>query len=90
MEETIRPSEDELMEAEEKCRKAMKTVTKAIIMRLSVTGLLLWITLQSGMELWAVGLITLVLLINLSGLLPLGTELRKRLKELNSILDQYE
>lgn len=78
------------MEAEEKCRKAMKTVTKAIIMRLSVTGLLLWITLQSGMELWAVGLITLVLLINLSGLLPLGTELRKRLKELNSILDQYE
>ena len=90
MEEIIRPSEDELMAAEEKCRKAMKTVTKAIIMRLSVTGLLLWITLQSGMELWAVGLITLVLLINLSGLLPLGTELRKRLKELNSILDQYE
>ena len=78
------------MEAEEKCRKAMKTVTKAIVMRLFVTGLLLWIAMQSGMELWAVGLIALVLLINLSGLLPLGTELRKRLRELKSIMDQYE
>ena len=90
MEEIIRPSEDELMEAEEKCRKAMKTVMKAIVMRLFVTGLLLWIAMQSGMELWAVGLIALVLLINLSGLLPLGTELRKRLRELKSIMDQYE
>ena len=75
------------MEAEEKCRKAMKTVTKSIVMRIFVTGLLLWIALQSGMELWAVGLIALVLLVNLSGLLPLGTELRKRLRELKSILD---
>lgn len=85
-----RPKEDELMEQEEKCRKALRTVGKAIAMRLFVTGILVWILFQTGTELWIVGLMVLVLLINLSGLLPLGTELKKRFQELKSIIDQYE
>ena len=90
MEEIRKFTEDELMAAEEKCRKAMKTVTKAVIMRIFVTGLLIWIALQSSMEAWVLGLIALVLLINLTGLLPLGQELGKRIRELKSIMDQYE
>ena len=90
MEMEHRPTEDELMEQEEKCRKALKTVGKAIAMRLFVTVLLVWIVFQTGMELWIVGLMVLVLLINLSGLLPLGNELKKRFQELKSIMDQYE
>ena len=90
MEEILKPTEDELMAAEEKCRKAIKTVTKAVIMRIFVTGLLIWIAFQSSMEGWVLGLIAMVLLINLTGLLPLGQELAKRIRELKSILDQYE
>lgn len=90
MELEHRPSEEELMEQEEKCRKALKTVGKAIIMRLFVTGLLLWILFQTGMELWILGLMVFVLLVNLSGLLPLGAELKKRIRELRSIMELYE
>ena len=90
MEEILKPTEDELMAAEEKCRKAIKTVAKAVFMHVFVTGLLIWIALQSSMETWTLGLIAMVLLINLSGLLPLGKELSKRIRDLRSIMDQYE
>lgn len=79
-----------LMEQEEKCCKSLKTVGKAIFMRLLVTGLLIWALLQNEMQVWVIGLMTVVLIINLSGLLPLGAELKKRLRELKGILDQYE
>jgi len=90
MEMEHRPTEDELMEQEEKCRKALKTVGKAIFMRLFVALLLVWIVFQTGMDLWIIGLMVFVLLINLSGLLPLGAELKKRIRELRSIMEQYE
>ena len=89
-EEILRPSEDELMEREEKCRKARKTVTKAIAMRLFVTVLLVWILFQTAMELWVIGLMIFVMLINLSGLLPLIAELKKQNRLLKEIMDQYE
>ena len=89
-EEILRPGEDELMEQEDKCRRSLKTVGKAVFMRLFVTGLLIWVLVQSAMDLWIIGLIALVLLINLTGLLPLVSELRKRRAELKSIMDQYE
>ena len=90
MEEIIRPTEDELMKREEKCRKSIKTVGKALIMRLFITGLLVWILLRSGMELWVIGLMGCVMLITLGGMLPLWAELRKRTRELKDIMDQYE
>lgn len=90
MQQENRSSEDLLMEREEKCRKARKSVSKAIFMRLFVTGLLLWVLFQTAMELWVLGLMAFVLLINVSGLLPLVTELRKRNRELKEIMDQYE
>ena len=89
MEKELCPTEDELMEREDKCRKALKTVGKAIFMRLFVTALLVWIVIQNGMEFWVMGLMLFVLLINLGGLLPLCGELKKRILELRSIMDQY-
>ena len=89
MEKELCPTEDELKEREEKCRKALKTVGKAIFMRLFVTALLVWIVIQNGMEFWVMGLMLFVLLINLGGLLPLCGELKKRILELRSIMDQY-
>lgn len=83
-------TEEELMVREDRCRKSIKTVGKAVFMRLLVTGILLWVTLQPGMELWIVGLMVFVLIITISGLLPLGRELRKKYRELKEILAKFE
>ena len=83
-------SEEELMEREERCRKSIKTVGKAVFMRLFVSGLLIWVALQTGMELWVIGMLAVVLIINLSGMLPLTAELRKQRRLLKEIMDQYE
>lgn len=85
-----RPSEDELMEREEKCRKSIKTVGKAVFMRVFVTALLIWALLQTELQLWVMGLMAFVLVINLSGMFPLFTELKKQRRELKAIMDQYE
>lgn len=73
------------LEREERCRKAIRTVGKAIFMRLFVTAVLIWAVLRTNMELWVIGLMVLVLITNLSGLLPLTGELKKRRKELQEI-----
>lgn len=86
----MRPSEDELMEREEKCRKTIKTVGRAIVMRLFITVLLVWALVQTDLQLWVAGLMAFVLLINGAGALPLVTELKARLRELREILSQYE
>ena len=78
------------MAQEEKCRKSLKTVGKAIAMRVFVTVLLFWILLQTGLTLWAAGLMVLVLLMNLGGLLPLTQEWKKQRGILKDILAQYE
>ena len=88
--DTLRPTEDELMEREEKCRKAIRTVARAIFMRLFAAVLMFWALTRTELELWVLGLMAFVLLITVSGLLPLGTELKKRRQELRSILDQFE
>ena len=78
------------MEREERCQKAMKTVTKAIFMRMAVTGLLVWVIVSRVRELWVVGLMLLVLLINVTGSLPLIAELKKRRIEWKNLLEEEE
>ena len=78
----------ELVERQERCQKAMKTVTRAIVMRLFICGLLIWAAIRSDMPLWAVGLMLLVLLINITGALPLAAELKKRRQEWNLLLEE--
>ena len=86
----IRPTEDELIEQEEKCRKALKTILRAIAMRIFVTVLLLWVLVRSGAQAWVIGMLVLVSVINLSGILPLWSELKKQRTNLKTIMDQYE
>ena len=81
----------DLLEREERCQKAMKTVTKAIFMRMVVTGLLVWVIFSCIQELWVAGLmLLLVLLINLTGILPLIAELKKRRMEWKNLLEEEE
>ena len=80
----------DLLEREERCQKAMKTVTKAIFMRMAVTGLLVWVIFSRIRELWVAGLMLLVLLINVSGLIPLMSQWRIKKKELDKLLDEEE
>ena len=79
-----------LLEREERCRKAMRVVTKAIFMRLAVCCLLILVVVRSAMELWVAGLVLLVLLINVTGILPLAAELKKRRAEWKELLEEED
>ena len=81
---------DEIFEQEEKCLKSIRTVRKAVIMRVVVTVLLVWAMIASGMEPIAVVLMVLVLLINLVGALPLIGEWKKQKQRLNDLIDMEE
>ena len=80
--------ERSLEEREERCQKAMKVVAKAIAMRLFVFAILILAVIRSGMPLWAVGLMGLVMILNLTGILPLAAELKKRRLEWKMLLDE--
>lgn len=82
--------ETDIYDREDQCRKAIRTVGKAAFMRLLVTALLVFVLIGNGMQGWVVGLIVFVLIINLTGMLPLVQELRKQRKLLKEILDQEE
>ena len=87
----LEPVEDrDLSEREERCQKAIKVITKAIVMRLVICILLIWVVLRSGLALWAVGLMMLVLFINFTGILPLAAELKKRRQEWKDLLEEEE
>ena len=83
-------SEEELYLREENCRKALKTVMKAMFMRLFVAAVLIWSVIRSGMPGWAVGMMAFVLILNLASLLPLWQEWRKQRKQLKAVLAQME
>ena len=84
------PQEDDWFQREERCRKNIKTVSRAIFMRLFVTALLVWVLFQTSMELWVIGLLCFVMIINLTGLLPLFAEWKKRRTELKRILEEED
>ena len=79
-----------LAERQERCQKAMRAVIKAIVMRLFICGLLIWVVIRTELALWAVGLMLLVMLINLTGVLPLAAELKKRRQEWKQLLAEEE
>ena len=83
-------SEEELYQREEDCRKALKTVTRAMLMRVFVAVVLIWSTIRSGMPMWAVIMMAVVLVMNLLTLMPLWQEWVKRRKELKEILEKME
>jgi membrane protein involved in colicin uptake len=87
----LEPDQDRsLLEREERCQKAIKAVSKAVFMRLVICGLLIWSVFSTNMELWAAGLMILVMVINCTGLIPLIAELKKRRTEWKSLLEEEE
>ena len=80
--------EMDLEERQERCQKAIKVVVKAIAMRLFVFLILILAVIRSGMPLWAAGLMALVMVINLTGTLPLVSELKKRRLEWKQLLEE--
>ena len=82
--------EPDILQREERCRKALKTVAKAIFMRLFVMAILIWTALTNGMELWVIGLMVLVCIINLTGILPLYQEWKKQRRILKDIIAEDE
>jgi hypothetical protein len=81
---------EELFEQEEKCIKSIRTVRKAVFMRIFVTGLLIWAVIVGQMDFWVVGLMALVLLINIVGTLPLINEWKKQKSLLKELIAQEE
>ena len=79
-----------LEERQERCQKAIKVIVKAIAMRLFVFAILILAVIRSGMPLWAAGLMALVMVINLTGTLPLISELKKRRLEWKQLLEEEE
>ena len=82
------PEEQDWFERENRCRKSLRTVMKALMIRILATAILIWALICTDMDIWVVGLIILVLLINLTGLLPLLSEWKKQRIKLKQILSE--
>ena len=88
---TLEPGENrDLPERQDRCQKAIKAVSKAIFMRLFICGLLIWAVLRTAMDLWVVGLMLLVMFINIAGILPLFSELKKQRAQWKKLLEEEE
>jgi Flp pilus assembly protein TadB len=82
--------QEDLYEQEEKCQKAIRTVSKAMFMRLVVTLLMIFIVVSNPTQMWSWGLSAFVLLINTLGTVPLWQEYRKQKKYMKNLIAQEE
>lgn len=87
--ENLTPEED-VYEREERCRRVIKNVTKAIVMRLVVVALVIWAFTRAETNPWLIGLLLLVVLITVSSLPILLKELNDRRKELKALIESEE
>ena len=87
--ENLTPEED-VYEREERCRRVIKNVTKAIVMRLVVVALVIWAFTRAETNPWLIGLLLLVVLIMVSSLPILLKELNARRKELKALIESEE
>ena len=86
----LNSEQPDILEREDRCRKNLKTVSKAIFMRLAVSCLLIFIVVNTAMEVWVLGLMGMVLLINLAGVLPLFSEWKRQKAILRDIIAEDE
>ena len=80
----------DLYEREEQCIKAIKTVRKAVVMRLVVAVLMLWAVVQVPNQPAVWGLMAFVLVIDILGAWPLLREWRAQKKKLAELIAQEE
>lgn len=75
---------------EERCRKTMRTLLRAIMVRIAASVLLAVAVVRAGASSVALGLTGFALLLILSGLFPLMMELKKQKEILKECLDQQK
>ena len=75
---------------EERCRKTIRTLRKAIIMRIAAGILLAVAVVRANAVAIALGITGFALLLILSGLFPLARELKKQREILKECLEQQE
>ena len=80
----------DVFQREERCRKVIKNVRKAIVIRLVVVALVIFAFTRTAMSPWLVGLMLLVAVITLSALPPLLKELKARRAELKTLMESEE
>lgn len=90
MEEQKKISQDELFEREERCAKNIRTLAKALLARLLVAALLIWVILTVNREPTVAALFALVAAIDLLDGIPLVKELKKRLLEQKKLRELEE
>ena len=83
-------SEMDPYDREERCRKTIRTLLKAIVMRIAAGALLAVAVVRANAAPIALGLTGFALLLILSGLIPLIRELKKQKYVLNACLDQQQ
>lgn len=86
---SIDPKEELFLE-EERCQKTIKTVGRALFMRLVVAVLMVWVAMGNRTQVWAWGLAAFVLLVDLTGGAVLWKEYRKQRKRLKDLIAQEE
>ena len=82
--------EEDVYDREDRCRRVIKNVTKAILMRLVVVALVIWAFTWAETNPWLIGLMLLVVLITVSSLPILIKELSARRKELKALIESEE
>ena len=80
----------DVFQREERCRKVIKNVRKAIVIRLVVVALVIFAFTRTAMSPWLVGLMLLVVVITLSALPPLLKELKACRAELKTLMESEE
>ena len=75
---------------EERCRKTMRTLLRAIIVRIAAGVLLAVAVVRAGASSVALGLTGFALLLILAGLFPLTMELKKQKDILKDCLEQQK
>ncbi len=80
----------DVFQREESCRKTLKTVGKAIFMRVFVMALLGLVVIKAETGIVFLVILALLALMNLGGMLPLIQEWKNRRAELQNILKEME
>lgn len=75
---------------EERCRKTIRTLVRAILVRVAAGVLLAVAVVRVGASSLALGLTGFALLLILAGLFPLTMELKKQKRILKECLDQQK
>ena len=84
------PEGVDIYEKIQHCEKTVRTIRRAVLMRLFLTALLLYIPFAAKVSSGIWILMGFVMLINVSGLIPLMSQWRIKKKELDKLLDEEE